>query len=155
MTRRIITIRGKGRHILRKVCAPCFDDATAARVAQDLRDTIFPIPYAAGLSAPQIGESFRIFAVKYAGDVTIYIKPVELRLGGDFISAPEGCLSLPGTVSNVFRRGEITINYLDERGEMHTERARGFRARVIQHEMDHLDGILMTDKEGAKARRPA
>lgn len=116
-----------------------------------------------GLAAPQIGESVRIFVVDtspFAEDEELteeeveelrslrkaFINPIILEEKGKEWPFAEGCLSIPGIREDVLREPEITIEYFDENWELKEEEYSGLAARVIQHEYDHIEGILFTDK---------
>ena len=109
-----------------------------------------------GLAAPQIGLSIRLFVV----DVTpyeedepgladfkkVFINPIMIEETGEKWAFTEGCLSIPDIREDVSRHETIRINYLDENWVEHEEEYSGLAARVIQHEYDHIDGKLFTDK---------
>lgn len=109
-----------------------------------------------GLAAPQIGKSIRLFVVdasplteEYPGAETfkqVFINPIILEETGNPWLFSEGCLSLPGIREDVQRKPVVKISYLDEKWQQHTETFDGIRARIIQHEYDHLEGTLFTDK---------
>jgi peptide deformylase len=109
-----------------------------------------------GLAAPQIGKSIRIFVIDSSPfkemypDVEIFrgafINPVILEEFGDDFVFNEGCLSLPDIHEDVTRKSEIRILYTDENGEEKTVQYKGLVARIIQHEYDHLEGQVFTDK---------
>lgn len=115
-----------------------------------------------GLAAPQIGLSVRIFIVDaspYAEDQEdekkqkeleefrkIFINPVIVKEEGTAWKFNEGCLSIPGIREDVERKPDIRIKYLDENFKAHDEKYDGIRARIIQHEYDHIEGILFVDK---------
>lgn len=126
--------------------------------------------YGVGLAAPQIGSSIRLFvvdpspfseddelsetekeALKHAKKV--FINPQIVEETGDEWAFNEGCLSIPDVREDVFRQPEITIEYFDENFEKHTEHFEGLLARVIQHEYDHIEGILFTDKLSSLKKR--
>jgi peptide deformylase len=108
-----------------------------------------------GLAAPQIGESVRLFVIngapwaeddeslRYFKKTFINAKIYE-RFGEDNIYN-EGCLSLPGIREEITRKSNIKISYYDENFEFHDEEYDGLKARVIQHEYDHIDGVLLID----------
>ena len=108
-----------------------------------------------GLAAPQIGKDIRLFVVE--GTPFADLDPSIVGFRKAFINAHiskrsnteiirgEGCLSVPGIHEEVSRPDKITMSYLDERGESHEEEFSGIRAWIIQHEYDHLDGILFVD----------
>ena len=109
-----------------------------------------------GLAAPQIGKSIRLFLVdteqiEDQEDVTKPIKKAFINAQmidetGDPISYEEGCLSIPDIRGDISRNRDIRIEYYDENFEKHEESFSGFTARVIQHEYDHLEGKLFTEK---------
>lgn len=116
-----------------------------------------------GIAAPQIGLSIRLFIVDtnpFSEDETlsdeersqlksfkkIFINPEILDQNGDEWSFEEGCLSIPNIRESVFRQESIKVQYFDENFTQHIESYDGLLARVIQHEYDHIEGILFTDK---------
>jgi len=123
-----------------------------------------------GLAAPQIGLPIRMFMIDpspFASDDDItkeeaeqlktlnktFINPTIVEERGDEWAFNEGCLSIPDVREDVFRKPEITIEYLDEDFNHHTEVFTGIAARVIQHEYDHIEGILFTDKLSSLKKR--
>lgn len=132
----------------------------------ELIDNMFETMYHAegvGLAAPQIGKSIRLFivdAAPFAEDDAslakfkkIFINPIIIEEEGDEWSFNEGCLSIPGIRENVERKPKITIEYLDEDFNLKEEVYEGIAARIIQHEYDHVDGILFTDHINPLKRR--
>ena len=100
-----------------------------------------------GLSACQIGKNIRLFVVpKELSKKYIFINPNIIKLSKKTNMMKEGCLSLPGVFINIKRAKSIKIKALNENGEEFKLKAKGLLARVIQHENDHLNGILITDK---------
>jgi peptide deformylase len=101
-----------------------------------------------GLAAPQIGMSTRIIVYDaHEGDgVRVLINPKILSMSGEQTEPKEGCLSIPGLQGVVKRANEIRVKGFDEKNRPVTRRAKGLEARVIQHEVDHLDGILFIDR---------
>lgn len=106
----------------------------------------------AGLSAVQIGKHFRIFAIKLFKQnpnnppIEIFINP-KVSLKGEVKSIrEEGCLSIPGTYKKVPRYKRVRVKYLTPEGKEKKENFSGYEARIIQHELDHLNGILFIDK---------
>lgn len=109
-----------------------------------------------GLAAPQVGKSVRIFVIDGTGFADddprmenfkkTFINPQIVERSGDTYPFNEGCLSLPGLREDVYREPTITITYLDESFAEHTDVFEGIAARIIQHEYDHLDGILFVDR---------
>ncbi|MAY83600.1 MAG: peptide deformylase [Flavobacteriales bacterium] len=116
-----------------------------------------------GLAAPQIGKSVRIFVVDASpfaeddpsleGFKRTFINPIILEEEGEKWSFNEGCLSIPGIRENVDRQPSIVIEYQDENFELKEERFDGIAARIIQHEYDHIEGILFTDHVNPLKRR--
>lgn len=95
-----------------------------------------------GLSAVQIGEHLRVILVLINGVFVPFINPVIIKRGAKTYTATEGCLSLDGE-KQVKRYKEILLNYTDLKGRTHTNRFSGRVAQIIQHEIDHLNGILI------------
>ncbi len=116
-----------------------------------------------GLAAPQIGKSIRLFMVDASpfeeDDPELkdfkktFINPIIIEEKGDKWSFNEGCLSIPGIRADVERQPEITIEYYDEDFNLKEETYSGIAARIIQHEYDHIEGILFTDKINPLKRR--
>ena len=107
-----------------------------------------------GLAAPQVGQSIRLFVMNATGkpeDDVVYINPV-LTEGEGEDEAEEGCLSLPNINVDVFRCKKMRIDAQDLNGERFTQTATGYLARIWQHEYDHLNGILLTDRMGPVAK---
>jgi peptide deformylase len=142
-----------GHPVLREVARPVerFGTPELERLLEDMKDTMAH-ENGAGLAAPQIGESVRvvIFGVdanpRYpdAEEVpfTVLVNPVITFLGDEIEDGWEGCLSVPGLRGLVPRRAKLRYTGCDERGGPIDRVAEGFHARVVQHECDHLDGIL-------------
>ena len=109
-----------------------------------------------GLAAPQVGLSIRLFVVDaspYAEDEEelenfkkVFINPIMVEEKGESWNFNEGCLSIPEVREDIMRQESIRINYLDENWVEHEEEFSGLAARVIQHEYDHIEGKLFTDK---------
>lgn len=102
-----------------------------------------------GLAAPQVGESLRICIGKVNGKDTPLINPDIVWRGKEMAIDEEGCLSLPHTWLPVPRAVEITLRYQDEKGKLQERKLKDFDARVVQHEVDHLEGILIVDYQPA------
>jgi peptide deformylase len=129
---------------------------------QELIANMFETMYAAhgvGLAAPQINRSIRLFIVDASSFVQeddeeyealkdfkrVFINPEMIEEEGEEWAFEEGCLSIPDIREDVFRQPDITLRYLDENFKDHTETFSGLAARVIQHEYDHIEGVLFTD----------
>jgi len=159
----ILPIVGYGDPILRKKCDNIDSDYPEIN---ELVDNMFETMRHAsgvGLAAPQIGLAIRLFVVDCSpfsedDDLSVeeqnylrtfqrtFINAKILKEEGKEWSFNEGCLSIPGVRENVKRKSIITIEYLDENFNKHTEVLDGYAARVVQHEYDHIEGILFTDK---------
>ncbi|RJR28319.1 peptide deformylase [Candidatus Microgenomates bacterium] len=139
--------------ILRKNAKPVkYVDKKIAKLIADMRETLVAQndPEGIGLAAPQVGRSLRLFIVDYEKLKRVVINPKIIS-----ITKPkkltkkdktlEGCLSLPHYYGPIGRSEKITINYLNEEGKKITETFVGFPAHIIQHEIDHLNGILFID----------
>jgi peptide deformylase len=119
-------------------------------LVQDLFETLKTSGSGVGLAATQIGVPLRVFVLKYNGFELEFINPVILSTGDSKSTEEEGCLSIPNVGVKVERYDEIRLQYsvLDEDGNL-IHKDEGFEdyiARIIQHEIDHLDGICITDK---------
>ena len=99
-----------------------------------------------GLAAPQIGQNLRIIVIAQRSGILTMIDPVLKKLSFFKEWGEEGCLSVPNTFGQVRRHRSLTCDYLDESGQPQTLKAIGLMARILQHEVDHLDGILFIDK---------
>lgn len=99
-----------------------------------------------GLAAPQIGENIRLVVIRYKDNDLVIINPKFLKKSLLKDWGEEGCLSVPGKFGEVKRCKSVTVKYLDDRGVEQKLKANGLLARIIQHEIDHLDGILFIDR---------
>ncbi len=99
-----------------------------------------------GLAAPQIGLSLRVAVAEVANKVYTFINPEITSYSQEKILFEEGCLSLPGEYFSIVRAERVTVKYRDERGLPKKLRASGLLAIVIQHELDHLEGILIANR---------
>jgi peptide deformylase len=122
-----------------------------------------------GLAAPQVNESLRLFVIADSDDEEdkrettgrwpgrVFINPEIIKRSGLINSQVEGCLSIPAIEGSVIRHNDIVMKYRDENFKEKQEKFNGFEARVIQHEYDHTEGMLMTDRINAfrqKSIRP-
>jgi peptide deformylase len=152
----IYPIVAYGDPILRKVAEPISADYPKLNeIIQNMFDTMRR-SNGIGLAAPQVGLSIRLFVVDatpYENDERdldgfkqVFINAQILEEEGKKWKCSEGCLSIPGIREDVDRNPNITVRYMDENFVEHTESYTGMRARIIQHEYDHIEGILMTDR---------
>ena len=155
----ILPVRIYGDPVLRKRAAEVrtFDDALRRLIA-DMRETMHAYQ-GVGLAATQVGVLQRVLVVDVPLDddgqtraAYALVNPViEQRDASQ--SAEEGCLSIPGIFDDVTRALRIRVKYQDEQGSLRTLDAEGYLARAIQHEIDHLDGVLFVDRLGALKRQ--
>ena len=150
-------IRKWGDPVLKSRATPVdrFDDALrqqVQRMAGIMRDAI-----GVGLAAPQLGISQRLLVYRIGSDAPLValVNP-ELEWHSDDVEVlEEGCLSIPAAAVDVERPIHVRVRARDEHGEERLVEASGLEARVIQHEMDHLDGVLMLDRASRAARKEA
>lgn len=142
----LLTVRLYGDPVLRQVAAPVREiTPEIKRIIADMTETMWH-QVGIGLAAPQVGVARRILVMDDGkGGAQALINPViESRSGT--IREEEGCLSLPGIFADVERSRSITVSALDADGKPFSFDASGLRSRVVQHEMDHLDGVLFIDR---------
>lgn len=136
-----------GEDVLRQVSKPVteFDDKLSA-LMDDMIETLI-IADGAGLAAPQVGVLKRIFVATFDGGQTFVeaVNPVIVKAKGSKV-APEGCLSIPNVREKVVRPRSVVVEAFDRHGNPITLKASGFEAACFCHEIDHLDGILFTDR---------
>ncbi len=126
------------------------------KLIDDMAETMYAAP-GVGLAATQIGEPHRVFLVDIAGEdepskLHVFINPELVGKEGEQC-APEGCLSFPGVTEEIKRASKVTVRALDKDGQPFELTAEGLLAVAIQHENDHLDGVLMIDKMGMLKKR--
>jgi peptide deformylase len=126
------------------------------RLVDDMAETMYDAP-GCGLAANQVGVPLRIFVIDTAGedepsDLRVYINPEIVELDGVQVWE-EGCLSFPGATEEIKRAEKVKVKALDRDGKEFTVEAEGLLAVAIQHENDHLNGVLMIDKLSALKKR--
>ena len=159
----IIPIYGYGEPVLRKIGEAITPDyPNLKEIITNMYDTMYNA-YGVGLAAPQVGLAIRLFIIdtepfsdsddltkeeqeQLKGFKRTFINAKMLKEEGEEWGFNEGCLSIPDVREDVFRNETITIEYCDEDFITKTEVFEGLIARVIQHEYDHIEGILFTDK---------
>ena len=133
---------------------------------RDLWDTMYNAK-GVGIAAPQIGVSKAVFVADFSffkdeenffeeeliNMKQVFINPIIVKEKGEDFTYPEGCLSIPNISENVVRKSSLKINFLDENLILQEMECSGIIARVIQHEYDHLQGVLFTDKLSYKKRK--
>ena len=155
-----------GDPVLKTPAKPLTADFSATELQQIIADMYATMYHASGvgLAAPQVGKSIRLFVIDStpmmdededgnpiveeptAGPVKrAFINPVMVSETGEEWAFEEGCLSIPGVREKVVRHSTIVLRYEDENRQPHEETFSGMTARVIQHEYDHLEGVLFTD----------
>jgi peptide deformylase len=150
-------LRRYGDPALRSSATPVdrFDEALHTQVAQMAK--IMGDALGVGLAAPQLGVSQRLLVYRVAPDVPVValVNPEVEWTSEDLEVLEEGCLSIPGVSVDVERPVHVRVRARDEQGEERLVEASGLEARVIQHEVDHLDGVLILDRASKEARREA
>lgn len=152
----ILPIVAYGDKVLREKCK---DIAATYPKLSGLIKNMFETMYEAdgvGLAAPQVGLNIRLFIVdastfsdeepELEDFVKVFINPKILAESGEDWPFKEGCLSIPGIRENVVRKKNILIGYYDKDFKYHEETYTGMAARIIQHEYDHIEGVLFIDK---------
>lgn len=155
----ILPIYTYGHEVLGKVAKPLKGlDSELKMLINNMFDTMYQAD-GIGLAAPQVGKSVRLLVVdisvmeEYADEKPmVVINPQILETGG-MISMEEGCLSVPGVREVVKRPEAIKLKYRDENFVEHTANYEGLLARVLQHEIEHLNGQLFIDNLDTKVRR--
>tara|TARA_R110002073_G_scaffold8207_6_gene45871 strand:+ start:116 stop:703 length:588 start_codon:yes stop_codon:yes gene_type:complete len=166
----ILPIVAYGDPVLRKVAKDIDSDyPNLSKLIDNMKQTMYNAQ-GVGIAAPQIGKSIRLFvidATPFAEDEDlskkeqeqlsnfnrVFINPKVVNEEGDEWAFSEGCLSIPDIREDVFRPDSVTFEYQDETFEKHTLTLTGLAARVFQHEYDHLEGILFTDKLSSLKKR--
>ena len=158
----IYPIIAYGDPVLRKVAKDIPNDGSVdiKKLSEDMFETMYNAQ-GVGLAGPQIGLSYRIFVVDaepmddeaLKGFKKVFINAEIVEEGGEEWAIEEGCLSIPDIRADVDRKEKIKIRYFDENWEEHLETYEGMGARVIQHEYDHIEGVLFTDYLSSFRRR--
>ena len=160
----ILPIVAYGDPILKMVAEEIPENSLElTQLIADMFETMY-LAKGVGLAAPQIGKSIRLFivdgapfadeegeepdpkAVGIESFKKVFINPIIEEQSGEVWAFQEGCLSIPKIRENVHRKETILVSYFDENWLFHEERFDGYAARIIQHEYDHLEGILFIDK---------
>ena len=151
----VTPIRLLGDPVLRAPAAPVVDfDRELRQLVADLTDTMFAAG-GAGLAAPQIGVGLRVFTWYVDGEVGHLVNPDVTPVGTETEEGPEGCLSIPGYTFDCRRHLYVAATGYDLHGEPVRVEGSHLLARAVQHEVDHLDGVLFVDRLDAGARAAA
>jgi peptide deformylase len=147
-------LRFLGDPVLRTACDPVtrFDEATG-RLVDDLMETVL-LPGRAGLAAPQIGISLAVFSYNVDGQHGYVINPVVIETTGT-CDGPEGCLSIPGLTADTPRAMHTVVTGVDRHGDPVMVAGAGELSRALQHETDHLRGVLFIDRLTGQRRKDA
>ena len=152
----LLPIYAYGQPVLKKVAEDISPDyPNLSKLIENMWETMYEA-HGVGLATPQIGQAIRLFTIdteqiekeeesQHVGFKKVFINAQKIEESGEKWSYEEGCLSIPNIRGEVMRKPFLTIRYLDEHFVEHTETFDGVNARVIQHEYDHIDGILFTD----------
>jgi peptide deformylase len=148
-------IRLYGDPVLRQVCAPIeqIDDGVRALIA-DLVDTV-QLPGRAGVAANQIGVALRAFSYNIDGDIGYVINPVLTEVRGEKQPTGEGCLSVPGLWHDTMRHPWARVEGIDLAGKPVVLEGEGLLAQALQHETDHLDGMVYLGRLEGETRKLA
>lgn len=157
----IYPIRAYGDPVLRAKCEEIKD---FDKELDDLIESMYKTMDASdgvGLAAPQIGKPLRLFMIdsthfndyKEKGTRQVFINPQIIEEKGDEWAFEEGCLSIPDVREDVIRKSSLKIRYQNQKGDMLEEDFDGMNARVIQHEYDHIEGVLFIDHISAFKRQ--
>ena len=140
--------------VLREACLPVVAfDARLRDLAADMLETMYAAP-GRGLAAPQVGVAARLFVMDVDWKTGtpaphVFVNPVIVARSDDTVTGEEACLSIPGQVSRVTRARAVTLAWQDLDGAAHERLFDGFAAICVQHEADHLDGVLCIDRVDA------
>ncbi len=158
----IYPIVAYGDPVLKKVAEPIEKGTDLTKLVADMYETMYNA-HGVGLAAPQIGMSVRLFVADGSSmddedDVLkdfkkVFVNPTILHENGEEWAFEEGCLSIPGIRADVNRPPNLRVHYFDENWKEYTEEYDGIAARIIQHEYDHLQGVLFVEKISAMKRR--
>src|SRR5713226_5449924 len=146
-SRRILQL---GDPLLRAVSTPVNDASAAAPIFRDLRDTLHEFrrthSFGRGISAVQIGEPTRLIYIEMAGVEYCLVNPELESRSEETFRLWDDCFSFPGLLVYLERARSVVVRYQDERGATKTIEASGAFSELLQHELDHLDGVLAIDR---------
>lgn len=142
-----LEIRKNGDKILRVKTVKIKDPL--AKEVQELVSNMLETMYAnngVGLAATQVGSDLRLCVIETDGEQYVLINPQITSKSKNKVISEEGCLSFPGIYFPISRHSEVQVRYTDQDGKSAKVKGHGLLARALQHEIDHLDGILITDR---------
>jgi peptide deformylase len=153
--RKIVTVGGPKESVLHtKAKRISRFDEHLERLVADLWETMRAAP-GVGLAAPQVGESIRVLVAEYEEQAVALVNPEIIKSSEETVFGTEGCLSIPGFVGdNVERSEAVVVKARNPKGTEIRIRAEGWFARILQHEIDHLNGVLYTDRIKPEDIRP-
>lgn len=141
----VLNVVKVGHPVLKQKAEPvAFVNKKIRALLDDMKDTMYAED-GVGLAAPQVGESIRMLVLDDGNGFQEFINPEIVHASGEQIGI-EGCLSVPGYFGDVKRYNELEVKYIDRNNKHKKIKAEGFLARILQHEMDHLDGVLFIEK---------
>lgn len=141
----VLNVVKVGHPVLKQKAAPVeFVNKKIRALLDDMKDTMYAED-GVGLAAPQVGESIRMLVLDDGNGFQEFINPEIFHASGEQVGV-EGCLSVPGYFGDVKRYNELEVKYIDRNNKQRKIKAEGFLARILQHEMDHLDGVLFIEK---------
>jgi peptide deformylase len=143
----ILDILHDGDEILKRLsCSVILDDEIREFIGS-MKETMIDAN-GIGLAAPQVGRNIRVIVVKLQyGDIQEMINPAIKWYSDHTVKIEEGCLSVPGKYVELIRPSKISLSFQDLSGKYRRWKLKSLEARIVQHEIDHLDGVLMTDYE--------
>jgi len=149
----ILEIKEYGEPVLREKALPVEEiTPEILNLIKDMAETMYA-DSGVGFAAPQVGVSKRIMVIDGDEDgLIVLINPMIVKSEGEVVDE-EGCLSVPGIYSQVKRSSKVTVKALNENGDPIEITKEGLTARTLQHEIDHLDGILFIDRIGRMERQ--
>ncbi len=149
----ILEIKEYGEPVLREKAIPVKEiTPEILNFIKDMAETMYA-DSGVGLAAPQVGVSKRIMVIDEEEDgLMVLINPMIVKSEGEVVDE-EGCLSIPGVYSQVKRSSKVTVKALNENGDPIEITKEGLTSRALQHEIDHLDGILFIDRIGRMERQ--
>lgn len=141
----IVDVRRAGDKILKEVAEPVLHvDKKVRKLLDDMAETMYSAD-GVGLAAPQVGVSLRVIVIDVEDELIELINPIIIKKEGCELGN-EGCLSIPGVFGEVERFAEVTVTGLNRYGKKISISGTGMLSRALQHEIDHLEGILFIEK---------